>query len=109
MPGSCCALPDVKSEQDVFVGAIRPPPCQILLASALSPGRPSLVVRVSVEPFTVTVVVARMTVVPATDDVIWTVQEPVAAIVVQVLTPPTKLPGPETIEKVMRVPAGALV
>src|SRR6516162_2513609 len=75
-------------------------------ASTLSPGLPSLVVRVNTSPPTVTFVVARITVVPLVFDVITPVHEPVPPVVVQ-LVGPTKLPGPETIEKVITVPSGA--
>src|SRR5262249_18454533 len=63
--------------------------------------------RCNVTPATVTSVVACTTVAPTEDDVICTVQEPVPPEVVQLFTPPTKLPGPETIEKLITVPFGA--
>src|SRR5262245_50353466 len=80
---------------------------QFLFASALSPALPSPLVRVNATPPTVTVVLARTTVVPVTADVIDTVQEPVAPTVVHVFTPPTKEPGPLWMLKVIRVPTGA--
>src|SRR5262249_46022184 len=54
-----------------------------------------------------TVVESRTTVVPAVADVICTVHEPVFPTVVQVFTPPTNEPGPNTVEGLITVPAGA--
>src|SRR5262245_46767145 len=80
---------------------------QVFEALPLSPGRPSAVSRWSETPLTVTFVAALITVTPMLGDVIWTVHEPVEPIVVQVLTPPTKVDGPDTLVKVISVPAGA--
>src|SRR5262249_19824369 len=80
---------------------------QFFCASTLSPARPSPLDRVSETPFTVTVVESRTTVTPGVADVICTVHEPVAPIVVQVFTPPTNEPGPDRIVTVISVPAGA--
>src|SRR5215470_16956153 len=79
----------------------------VFCASTLSPTFPSPVARVNETPITETVVEARTTVVPAVPEVICTVHEPVVPEVVQLLTPPTKLPGPDRIENVIVVPAGA--
>src|SRR5262245_10594827 len=79
-----------------------------LLASALSPARPSPDWRWRETPRTVTSVAARTTVVPVAFEVIATVHDPVAATVLQEFTPPTKLPGPLWIEKLIVVPAGAV-
>src|SRR5215212_7257975 len=76
-------------------------------ALPLSPARPSPVSRCSVKPPTDASVAALTIVVPTTAEVICTVHEPVVPTVVQVLVPPTKLPGPETIENAICVPAGA--
>ena len=57
--------------------------CQNFIASALSPALPSPLERVSWTPPTVTVVVARMVLVPVFGEVIATVHDPVVAIVVQ--------------------------
>ena len=67
---------------------------QSFSASALLAPVP-LVSRWSRTVLTVTSVSALTTVVPSAAELIWTVHEPVAATVVQVL-PPTKLPGPLT-------------
>src|SRR5262249_34695900 len=79
----------------------------VFWASTLSPAFPSPDVRVSDTPITGTVVEARTTVVPGVDEVICTVHDPVAPPVTHVFTPPTKLPGPDRIEKLIVVPAGA--
>src|SRR3954470_3451190 len=79
---------------------------QFLFASALSPTWLSPVVRVRLRPPTLTVVVPRTTVVPAVDEVIVTVQEPVVPTVVHV-GEPTNEPGPDWMLAVMLVPAGA--
>ena len=80
---------------------------QVLSALTLSPTLVSPVARFNVTPPTTTIVDAFTTVVPATAEVICTVQSPVVPTVVHVFTPPTKLPGPPTIEKLIVVPAGA--
>ena len=63
---------------------------------------------VETTPPTVTLVAAWTTFVPGVDEVIVAVHVPVVPTVVQVVTSPAKLPGPETIENVIIVPAGAL-
>src|SRR3954447_11673378 len=80
---------------------------QFLFAFPPSPAFASAVARCSESEDTVTSVAAFTTVTPAVDEVICTVQEPVASTVVHVFVPPTKLPGPLTIEKLINVPAGA--
>jgi hypothetical protein len=81
--------------------------CQSFCASALSPTLASPVARDSETPPTVTFVLALTTVVPGVAEVICTVHEPVPPLVLQVFTPPTKLPGPLWIENVISVPFGA--
>src|SRR5262249_54094078 len=71
------------------------------------PGLPSAVVRSSESPRTLTVVVARTTVVPVWSDVIVAVHDPLVPSVVHVLTPFTNDPEPLTIANVIGVPAGA--
>src|SRR5262249_39307024 len=78
---------------------------QVFCASAPSPARPSPLDRVNETPPTETVVESRTTVVPAEDEVICTVHEPVPPLVVQLLTPPTTLPGPDRIVKLIVVPS----
>src|SRR5215212_7198146 len=77
-------------------------------AFALSPGSWSPVVRVSWTPLTVTVVVAWITTVPVTPEVIVSVQLPVVPTVVHWL-PPTNEAVPDWIEPVQVVPSGAFV
>src|SRR5262249_20383280 len=82
---------------------------QFFDASTLSPARPSPLERVNDTPLTTTVVESRTTVTPGVDGVICPVHEPVPPVVVQVLMPPTQLPGPDRIVNVMTVPSGAFV
>src|SRR5262249_35248822 len=76
------------------------------VASAPSPACESPVARCIVTPATVMSVLARTTVEPADAEVTATWHSPVSPEVVHVL-PPGKEPGPETIENVTCVPAGA--
>src|SRR5262245_6345221 len=78
---------------------------QFLVALTLSPGLPSPVARWSVMPPTMTSVEAFTTVTPLTALVRVTVQLPVAPTVVQLDA--ESVPGPDTLAKLMTVPAGA--
>ena len=82
----------------------------VFCASTPSPALPSFVARASETPPTETFVDARITVVPAVPDVITAVHEPDpdASVPGTVqLVGPTKLPGPDTIVKLITVPSGA--
>src|SRR3954454_6502875 len=82
---------------------------QVLVAGPLLPCVVS-VLRVSLTPpRVVNVVWAETTVWPVTPEVIDTWQEPVPPAVVQLLIPPTNVPGPASIVKVISVPSGALI
>src|SRR5262249_28374219 len=80
--------------------------CHTFDASNPSPTFESFVSRCRLCPSTVTVVAARTTVVPVTDEAIVAVHPPVPPDVVQVFGL-TNVPGPETIEKLIVVPSGA--
>src|SRR5262245_22000981 len=77
-----------------------------LFASGPSPAFVSPVSRCNDTPDTVTSVLARITVWPVAVELLVTWHEPDPPEVVQ-LSGPTKPPGPDRIEKVIRVPSGA--
>ena len=81
---------------------------QIFCASALFAPTP-FVARVKETPFTLTVVVAWIVVVPAVGELITTVQEPVAPTVAQFAGPTNVAVAPPAFvnENEMTVPAGA--
>jgi hypothetical protein len=81
----------------------------VLLASALSPSFASPVDRVNDTPPTVTVVDAFTVVVPVVEELITTVQDPVAATVEQLLGPTNAAVAPPAlvIANAIDVPAGA--
>src|SRR5262249_1611928 len=81
--------------------------CHVFEAFPLSPVSPSPVSRCSEAPPTMTSGAALTIVVPASEEGIGPVREPLPREVVQ-FDGPTKLPGPETIEKPIVVPSAAL-
>src|SRR5262245_45448495 len=107
----CDDVPLRKSWHATHVFVIWPPfdDVQSLRASALSPGFPSPVVRVSGTPPTVTVVVALIIVVPDVGELIVTVHEPVPPDVVQLDGPTNVADAPAVFvsEKAIDVPFGA--
>ena len=112
VPGFCCtvavkvcgefiSLVAVSGVIEIFKST------QVLTPLGLSPDKPSPVVRVSGTPLTVTVADAVTVALPAVLLVTDTLQEP--AVVVQVLTPPTKVAPAVLFDRlnVTSVPSGA--